>query len=329
MKTPSSLIPLVAAALFISLNAQLSTAFAQGSLTPPGPPAPTMKSLDQVQPRTPIAAAPYTITQSGSYYLTTNLNVASGNAITINANQVTLDLNGFTISSTEASPAGTGILLASSPLSSDVTIRNGHITGSVTNNGDVYSGHGFASGISYSANPPYNVRVSDVSVSGCLTNGISLSIVSTTVESCTVQTVGNIGIEAGVVSHSTAVACGLHGILADTISDSHGESYGSGSGVYAFGCVNNSYGYSTGSSGVYAANANNCYGYGNIGTGVTANIANNCYGYSVSGYGLYVTGSAIGCFGQSTSGVGIFAHIANSCTVGGGTTNITYKYNMP
>jgi len=325
MKTGNS--TLIALALAFSL--QPLAMHAQGSLTPSGPPAPVMKSLDQIEPRTPIASAPFTITQPGSYYLTTNLNVTSGNAITINANQVTLDLNGYTISSVEAAPTGVGILLANPAGSSDITLRNGHITGSVTNNGDTYSGHGFASGVSYTANVPNNVRVSDVSVSGCLTNGIFLSTGSTTVESCTVQTVGNIGIEASAVYHSTVLSCGLYGIVANTLSDCHGESYGNGSGVYAYGSMNNCYGYSTGSSGIYAANANNCYGFSNLGAGVTANIANNCYGFSVSGYGIYVSGSAIGCYGQSTSGVGIFAHIANSCTVGGGTTNITYKYNMP
>jgi hypothetical protein len=324
-----SIIPIEAALLLLAFSLQPLALRAQGSLTPPGAPAPTMKSLSQIEPRTPISSAPFIISASGSYYLTTNLNVTSGNAITINANQVTLDLNGFTLSSVEASPTGVGILLANTPVNSDITIRNGHITGSVTNNGDIYSGHGFVSGISYTANPPNNVRVSDVSVSGCLTNGIFLSFASSTVESCTVQTVGGVGIDASVVSHSTALSCGYFGILADTISDCHGESYGIGSGVYAYGSVNNSYGYSAGSSGIYAANANNCYGYSNIGTGVTANIANNCYGFSVSGYGIYVSGSAIGCYGQSTSSVGIFARIANSCTVGGGTTNITYKYNMP
>src|SRR3979411_1673607 len=93
--------------LFLStLNSQLSTCFAQGSLTPPGAPTPTMKSLDQIEARAPISSAPFTIGSSGSYYLTTNLSVASGNAITINANGITLDLNGFTISSTAGSATG-------------------------------------------------------------------------------------------------------------------------------------------------------------------------------------------------------------------------------
>ena len=43
--------------LLSALNSQLSTAHAQGSLTPPGAPAPSMKSLDQIEARTPIDAA--------------------------------------------------------------------------------------------------------------------------------------------------------------------------------------------------------------------------------------------------------------------------------
>ena len=66
---------------------------AQGSLTPPGAPAPTMKTLEQVEPRTPIGNGRYTITKSGSYYLTEN----STGKITIRANNVTLDLMGFRI----------------------------------------------------------------------------------------------------------------------------------------------------------------------------------------------------------------------------------------
>lgn len=54
------------------------------SLTPPGPPAPTMKPLDQVEARTPISSLPFVINAAGSYYLTRNLNGAgSGDGITV------------------------------------------------------------------------------------------------------------------------------------------------------------------------------------------------------------------------------------------------------
>lgn len=60
--------------LFSALNFRVPT-FAQGSLTPPGAPEPTMKTLDQIEARTPISSAPFTIIRPGSYYLTTNLTV--------------------------------------------------------------------------------------------------------------------------------------------------------------------------------------------------------------------------------------------------------------
>jgi hypothetical protein len=51
------------------LNTQLSTAIAQGSLTPPGAPAPTMKTLAEIEPRTPIFSLPYTVTNAGSPWM--------------------------------------------------------------------------------------------------------------------------------------------------------------------------------------------------------------------------------------------------------------------
>src|SRR5215469_3859729 len=87
------------------------SAFGQGPLTPPGSPSPTMKTLSQIEPRTPISSAPFTITNPGSYYLTTNVTVGGGDAIIIAARGVTLDLKGFTISSTAPNATGTGILL--------------------------------------------------------------------------------------------------------------------------------------------------------------------------------------------------------------------------
>src|SRR5438270_4345686 len=66
-----------------------------GPLDPPGPPASTQP---QVEPRTPISALPFTISQPGSYFLTQNLTAsAGGDGITVLADNVTIDLNGFAL----------------------------------------------------------------------------------------------------------------------------------------------------------------------------------------------------------------------------------------
>jgi parallel beta-helix repeat protein len=117
-----------------TLNTHLSTVFAQGSLTPPGAPAPTMKSLAQIEPRTPVDSAhtpgdsidQFVINQAGSYYLTTNLvGVSSKNGIGIFTNNVTLDLSGFSLLGTASSSDGIHINVACT----NITVRNGTISG--------------------------------------------------------------------------------------------------------------------------------------------------------------------------------------------------------
>src|ERR1700757_1186452 len=86
---------LIAAASLLLIPA---ISFGQGILTPPGAPAPTMKTLSQIEPRMPIYTIPTNITVSGSYYLTTNLTGIGGSGgIAIYTNDVTIDLEGFTL----------------------------------------------------------------------------------------------------------------------------------------------------------------------------------------------------------------------------------------
>ncbi|MBN1269712.1 MAG: right-handed parallel beta-helix repeat-containing protein [Kiritimatiellae bacterium] len=87
---------LVSAVLVLSFS--LSSTLAQGPLGPPGAPAPMFKTLHEVEPRTPVTNLPFTISQPGSYYFTTNLTGVSGDhGIDVQASDVTLDLNGFSL----------------------------------------------------------------------------------------------------------------------------------------------------------------------------------------------------------------------------------------
>jgi hypothetical protein len=294
--------------------------FAQGGLNPPGPPGAGMVTLQQIEPRTPISSAPFTIMASGSYYLTTNITVSTGIAIFITASGVTLDLNGFTISSTAASANHTGILLGNSV--SEISVFNGHIVSGVTQNNGYYSGGGFAYGITgNSGAPPYNVRVRNVSVIGCLDDGIDLFLGNATaVESCTVNTAGGAGIEADSVANSVAFGCGTYGVAATTVHNCAGASY-NGYGIYALGSAENSCGASSGpvNSGVYAYTAQNCYGANNAnGYGLLANgDAVNCYGTSATGTGLLANHNAQNCYGTSggSGGPGLIANNnAENCT---------------
>jgi Right handed beta helix region len=107
--------------------------FAQGSLTPPAAPAATFKTLQQIEPRVdvqrtvnPLPTDPnymFIINQSGSYYLTANINLTKPNAIHVTNYDVVIDLNGF-----EISGIGTGNGITIDPFMQGVTVKNGSIT---------------------------------------------------------------------------------------------------------------------------------------------------------------------------------------------------------
>jgi hypothetical protein len=93
-----------------------------------------MKTLDQVEPRTPVDAVHtpgvslfmFYINQPGSYYLTTNIVGLSGeDAIGISANNVTLELNGFALLGGSGTEEGIYIYNTCT----NVTVRNGNVSG--------------------------------------------------------------------------------------------------------------------------------------------------------------------------------------------------------
>src|SRR5829696_7867050 len=193
--------------------------FAQGNLTPPGAPAPMMKTLQQVEPRIPISVPGLMITSSGSYYLTTNIIAPSGNGMTILTNNVTVDLNGFMLLG-----PGSASAIVVSGARTNIVVRNGAIRGwgnAVT--ASSVEGSRFE-GLLISHNVGSGVRMgSYCTVYGCniYTNG-GLGVQASTgaqIADCVVALNGLRGIEvseAGNIRNCTARRNGSDGIYANS-----------------------------------------------------------------------------------------------------------------
>lgn len=268
------LLPISLAAL-----AGLSSLLGQGTFPPAGAPTvPVMKTLQQIEPRTDVlklaATAPYTISTPGSYCLTGNISVTTGHAIVINADNVTLDLGGFSIISAPGNTTGNAIDVGFARR--QLTIRNGNIAGQPG------QGAGFQNGI-YSSSVIFQALVSDVQVGQVAGNGIFLDNQGV-VERCTLSGVGVTGIVAEVVRDCSVVSIGT-AINAKTVANCTGKSTGTGIGIYSQ--------IATDSTGTAVS-----------GTGLEAETATGCTGTSTSGFGLRSL-NASHCTGISSSNVGL------------------------
>jgi parallel beta-helix repeat protein len=282
-------------AVTILCTAALLTA---GPLDPPsGAIAPTYKTLNQVEPRTPITAATtpgdadsvYLISKPGSYYLVESMVAPAGKiAVEIEASNVTIDMRGFTISSLATLSA----IKLNGTSRTNITIRDGHI-------------------------------------GTCLGNGIDLTNQSRggVIENIIVTGAAGMGIYAGngfTLSNCSAVDCGS-GIRVESgntlINCAAFSNDGTGITTYTGTSLENCTASGNGYKGfVIAFNStlSNCTAYNNedIGFETSSSSLTGCTAYSNTLGGFLLSGgSATNCVARSNDYIGIYlaGASANNC----------------
>jgi parallel beta-helix repeat protein len=250
------------------LAVSATTVQAQGPLVPTNAPGLTMKTLDQVEARIPISSIPITLNNSGSYYLTAPLSMGSNlHGIQISADNVTIDLNGYSLVGTSNSHSGVYII----GLHSNIVVKNGSLMGWGWEGVDLNSAD--------------NGRVERLQVSGVIRSGIRLGLNGKALD-CQV-----IGGRAGLVGFE---ACEFRQCQALNI---RGHGFEPGSRALIEGCQ----AINCGTNGIYAGNETvirNCQVISNQASGISVGTRCEVSDNYANNNGLSGTGAHIHCRGN-------------------------------
>jgi hypothetical protein len=255
------------------------------------------------------AGFPVTITRSGSYRLSGNLTVpdAGTSAIVITVDNVTVDLNGFSIigptvctgSPLTCSPTGSGDGVGVYTASlTGITVVNGMVRG-MGNYGVNIGAHSRVENVQAVYNGLIGISISGGTVSNCTADlngmlGIYLSYGTASDSTANVNGGTGIGVGDGTVINSAAVANAVEGISVGrgTVSNSATNGNG-GHGIFVdHGTVSASTANTNGRNGIYvnrgtvSTNAVNL----NRGNGIEVNrgtVSNNMADRN-TGYGLHL-----------------------------------------
>lgn len=270
----------------LAAGAFLASTANAGPLTPPPGP---ISSTPGPEPRIPInstntpgssaTSSVFRITQSGSYYLTGNINSTNTNrhVIVVAADRVTIDLNGFSIRGLGTIQGAFDCIFAEEGFNS-ITVRNGfvHLAG--------------RHGVNLSS--ASQCAVEAIGASSCISGGIRTGTGSRII-GCTAQGNGSDGITTGTgsaITNCTATSNAGTGITG-------GLSLATGIGCTITEC---------------AASSNAGYGV-HIGRG---GVVANCAFFSNGTFGIYTESgcTVTNCTARENLSIGIYA-ASNSCTI--------------
>jgi len=280
-----------------------------------------MKTLDQLEPRTPIRAGdlPLAIYAPGSYYLTEPIDFAGQNVngITINSSNVSIDLGGFALRGPGASVGTTGSGIKLTGDFTGISISNGSLEGWREKGCDLGLGTlQKITGITATYNGAQGIYGgNNAVVSQCVTanNGMDGFALRTSgsILNCSSHGDGGDGFnlaENCSINFSTAEISGGYGIQAASGASISNCSVNGAiqSGIFTEPSVITACSSQfSGATGIYSSGGciSNCLAYGSLADGITMignGVVSNCAANGNGGFGI-LAGASIRITGNTCS----------------------------